>query len=112
MRNNNSFQSLFAIAANRFGVGKQLTAIRICNYARKILANHFPVASTSQIQVISCKAGTLQLASSSPTWAHQLTMRKHQIISEINQQLGTDAVKKIKLVSRSPQVDQYMPEQM
>jgi O-antigen ligase len=59
-----SFQSLFELAANRFGIGTQVKAIRVCNEARKVVAQLLPEHPTS-LEVISFKNATLNLRADS-----------------------------------------------
>ena len=94
---NTSFQNLVEVAANRFGMGKQLHSIRICHECRKIVRQIFPNAKPEQLQVISFLEGTLNLAAGNSTWSHQATMNKHKIIEEINKKIGAGTVQKINL---------------
>lgn len=89
-----SFQSLFELAANRFGIGTQVKAIRVCNEARKVVAELLPEHPTS-LEVISFKNATLNLRADSSALRQKLFTKKHLLQEALNQSFGAQTIEKI-----------------
>ncbi len=88
------FQSLFELAANKLGVGTEMTAIRICHQAGQVLSKLFPDQSNN-FKVISYKTGVLIISASSAPARQRLFTKQHLLQKELNQALKTPKIQKI-----------------
>lgn len=92
------FQKFFKIAANHYGVEKELTAAKICNDFRIILPVIFAEKEDpdNYIKPAYYKDHTLVVKVSSPAWAQEVIMRKPQIIDELNKKSGRPVIKNLR----------------
>lgn len=67
---------------------KPLEAARICDEARRV--------SRGRFEVISYRGGLLSLGVKSPGQAANLSAESEKIIIELNQKIGSDAVKRLR----------------
>jgi hypothetical protein len=91
-------QNFFPAAAQNLGFSKTFTSIQICHGFQKILPKM--VSTPESILNISAKSyseKTLTVAVSSPLWAQEVTMRKEEIIRQMNADFGDEVIKKLKI---------------
>jgi hypothetical protein len=97
-----NFQNLLEIAAQKLGIQKEFTGIKICHEVRKMLVQIFPTAKPDQVFPISFADHTLTLGATASTWMHQLATKKPLIQQGINQKFGPQTVKKIIIKIKTP----------
>lgn len=91
-------QNFFPLVANNLGFKKTLTAIQICQKFQKLLPKMVQTQSAdSNISAKSYSNKTLSVAVSSPLWAQEITMRKDEIIRQMNAEFGEEVIKKLKI---------------
>lgn len=90
-------QKFFPSAARTFGLSRAIEAASICKKFENLKPCLFtnPEAQKN-ISAKSYSNKTLHLAAASPLWAQEITMRKEEIIREINQEFGANVIEKIK----------------
>jgi len=91
------FQSLFQIAANRFGLGPTVKAIQICQEARYLIKENFPKSTPDQIAPLLYKDGTLIIKTSSSSQSQLVVTKKHLILEALNKKFGAKTCQEIKV---------------
>lgn len=82
-----NFQKFIPKAANHYGIARQMEASHICELFRKLIPEIFPKATTSQISPAYFKDSVLTVHVASSAWAQEITMKKSQIIKQINEKI-------------------------
>lgn len=91
------FQQYIKRAADKYGISKELNAIKVCNDFRAIVPDLFqriPQASDN-ITPAHYKNGTLTVNVPSPAWAQEVIMRKEKIINEMNEKSGKKVIRNL-----------------
>lgn len=92
-------------AANRYGVGQQITAIEVCQNFRNLMPELFTHKEAGQyISPAHYKNHVLTLNVANTAWAQEVLMRKPKIIEEMNKKAGKQIIRSLKtqLKSTSP----------
>lgn len=91
------FQQYIKRAADKYGISRELNAIKVCNDFRAIVPELFsriPQASDN-ITPAHYKNWTLTVNVPSPAWAQEVIMRKEKIIEEMNTKAGRKIVRNL-----------------
>ena len=91
------FQQYVTRAANKYGISKELYAIKICNNFRAIVPEMFDKIPQAKDNITPAhyKNGTLTVSVPSPAWAQEVIMRKEKIINEMNEKAGKKVVRNL-----------------
>lgn len=90
-------QNFFPGAIQNLGLQKTFTAIQICHKFQDLLPKLFTLKEAQKnISAKSYKNKTLNIGVSSSLWAQEVSMRKEEIIRELNAEFGRGVIAKIK----------------
>jgi hypothetical protein len=91
------FQNYIKKAANKYGIAKELNAIKICNDFRAIVPNLFQKVPQAQDHVTPAhyKNGILVINVPSPAWGQEVILRKEKIIEEMNSRAGRKIIRNL-----------------
>lgn len=91
------FQQYITKAANKYGISRELYAIKICNNFREIVPEMFEKIPQAKDHIMPAhyKNGTLTVNVPSPAWAQEVIMRKEKIIDEMNKKAGKKIIKNL-----------------
>ncbi|MFA7685482.1 MAG: DUF721 domain-containing protein [Candidatus Gracilibacteria bacterium] len=91
------FQQYVKRAAAKYGISKELNAIKVCNDFRTIVPDLFPriPQASDNITPAHYKNWTLTVNVPSPAWAQEVIMRKEKIIEEMNAKAGKKIVRNL-----------------
>jgi len=91
-------QKFFPDAAKSFGIKKIIEAASICGKFNAIVPRFFKTPeAASFVSAKSYSNKTLNIAAASPLWAQEISMRKEEIIRELNAEFGAQVIKKLKI---------------
>lgn len=97
------FQKYLARAANRYGVGREVSAATVCQSFRTLIPKIFQKEAGDYISPASFKNATLTINVENQAWAEQVIMRKHKIIEELNDKAGKVVIKSLRTQLTDPQ---------
>ncbi|MFA6917768.1 MAG: DUF721 domain-containing protein [Candidatus Gracilibacteria bacterium] len=91
------FQQYIQKAADKYGISKELNAIKICNSFREIVPDLFEKIPQAKDYVTPAhyKNGALTVNVPSPAWAQEVIMRKEKIIDEMNSRAGRKVIRNL-----------------
>lgn len=92
------FQQLVYKAANRFGVGTEVKAAKVCQDFRSLVPILFKGKETPEeyIKPAYFKNSILVINVENPGWSQEVAIRKHKIIKEMNEKAGSEIVKNLR----------------
>lgn len=85
-------------ALRRLGVRRAVREAQL----RDLLADVLGPALAPLCASVSLDRGTLSVATTHPALAHQLRLDAPRIVAALNERLGTDAVRRLRLVASTP----------
>lgn len=91
------FQQYIKSAADKYGISKELNAIKICNDFRALVPDLFqkiPQAS-DHVTPAHYKNGILTVNVPSSAWAQEVIIRKEKIIDEMNSKAGKKVIRNL-----------------
>lgn len=91
------FQSYIKQAARKYGISRELNAIKICNDFRALIPDLFEKTPQAQdhISPAKYKNGVLTINVPSPAWGQEVIMRKEKIIEEMNSRAGKKIIRNL-----------------
>jgi len=91
------FQNYIKRAAGKYGISKELNAIKICGDFRKIMPELFQKVPHAEDNIVPAhyKNGILTINTSSPAWAQEVIMRKEKIIDGMNSAAGKKIIRNL-----------------
>ena len=93
-----SFTNYLGKAANRYGIAKEINAIKICQDFKQLVPEIFKEkeAPEQYIQAAYFKNNVLVVNVENSGWAQEVIMRKSEIIKEMNSKIGREVVKNLR----------------
>lgn len=85
-------------AAARYGVGKEIQAVKVCYDFSQLVSVLFYDKETPEkyIKPAYFKGNTLVVEVENPAWAQEIIMRKPQIIDAMNKKAGRQIIKTLR----------------
>jgi predicted nucleic acid-binding Zn ribbon protein len=92
------FTNYLGKAANRYGIAKEINAIKICQNFKQLVPEIFKEKETPEryIQAAYFKNSVLVVNVENSAWAQEVVMRKSEIIKEMNSKIGKEVIKNLR----------------
>ncbi len=92
------FTNYFTRAANRYGIAKEINAIKVCQDFKKLIPKIFKSKESAEEHISAAyfKNNVLVVNVDNSAWAQEVIMRKTEIIKEMNNEIGKEIIKNLR----------------